>query len=159
MIHWPSREELHRTMPTEFRQYFGCKVAVIIYCFEIFSEHPSNLEARAHTWSSYRHHNTVKFLIGITPQGSVSFISNAWGGRASDKYITDHSKFLDNLLPGDLVLADRGFDIAESVGLVCAEVNIPSFTKGQSQLSPLDLEHTRKIAHVRIHAERVIGLV
>lgn len=30
--------------------------------------------------------------------------------------------FLDKLLPGDLVLADQGFDIKESVGLMCAEV-------------------------------------
>lgn len=159
LIHWPSREELQRTMPAEFRQYFGRKVAVIIDCFEIFIERPSNLLARAHTWSSYKHHNTVKFLIGITPQGSVSFISKAWGGRASDKFITEHCSFLNNLVPGDLVLADRGFDIAESVGLMCAEVKIPTFMKGRTQLSPLDLEHTRKIAHVRIHVERVIGLV
>ena len=159
LIYWPTREELQCTIPNEFRQYFGRKVAVIIDCFEIFIERPSNLAARAHTWSTYKHHNTVKFLIGITPQGSVSFISSAWGGRTSDKYITDHCGFLNKLLPGDLVLADRGFDIAESVGLVCAEVKIPSFMKGKSQLSPLHLEHTRKIAHVRIHVERVIGLV
>ena len=32
---------------------------------EVFIERPSNLLARACTWSSYKHHNTVKFLIGI----------------------------------------------------------------------------------------------
>jgi len=101
----------------------------------------------------------VKFLIGITPQGVVSFISKGWGGRASDKYVTEHCNFLDNILPGDLVLADRGFDIADSVGSVCGSLKIPAFTKGKDQLSPLDVETTRKIANVRIHVERVIGLV
>lgn len=40
-----------------------------------------------------------------------------------------------------------------------AQVKIPAFTRGKSQLSPVDLETTRKIAHVRIHVERVIGTV
>ena len=158
-IHWPDRDSLQETMPMQFRKHFGKKCAVIIDCFEVFIERPSNLKARAETWSSYKHHNTVKFLIGITPQGTVSFISKGWGGRVSDKYITEHSGFLNKLLPGDLVLADRGFDISDSVGTMCAQVNIPAFTKGRDQLSPADLEVTRKLANVRIHVERVIGTV
>lgn len=157
LVHWPSREDLQKTMPMEFRKYFGVKVAVIVDCFEIFIERPSNLMARAQTWSNYKHHNTVKFLIGITPQGVISYISPGYGGRASDKYITGDCGILDNLLPGDVVLADRGFDISEDVALMFAEVKIPAFTRGKTQLSPFDVEQTRKIAHVRIHVERVIG--
>ncbi|KAG1695932.1 hypothetical protein GQR58_006430 [Nymphon striatum] len=129
LLYWPEREELRPTMPIEFRRHFGLKTAVIIDCFEVFIQRPSNLMARAQTWSSYKHNNTVKFLIGITPQCScVFFVKGIW--RETD-----------------------------SVGLRCAQINIPSFTKGRSQLSPVDVETTRKIAHVRIHVERVIGLV
>ncbi len=159
LIRWPERETLRKTMPMEFRKYFGHRCAVIIDCFELFIEKPSGLKARAETWSSYKHHHTVKFLIRITPQGSVSFISKAWGGRVSDKFVTENSDFLSKLLPGDLVLADRGFDVKDSVGSVAAEVKIPAFTKGRDQLSPLDVESTRKLAHSRIHVERVIGSV
>ncbi|XP_069128215.1 uncharacterized protein [Argopecten irradians] len=159
LIYWPSKEERRETMPMEFRKYFGLKVAVIIDCFEVFSERPSDLTARAQTWSSYKHHNTVKFLIGISPQGTIVFISDAYGGRASDKFITNDSEFLDRLEYGDLVLADRGFDIADSVAQANSELRIPAFTKGKDQLAAIDLESTRKLAHVRIHVERVIGLV
>jgi hypothetical protein len=158
-IYWPRREELELTMPYQFRQHFNRKCISIIDCFEVFIERPSNLEARMETWSSYKHHNTVKFLVGITPQGTVSFISKAWGGRVSDKYITEHCGYLNKIQAGDLILADRGFDISETVGSLCAQVNIPAFTRGKDQLSACDVETTRKVANVRIHVERVIGLV
>ena len=114
----------------------------------------------AQTWSSYKHHNTIKYLISVTPQGTISFISKAWGGRTSDKKITEDSGYLNKLNVGDVVLADRGFNIAETVAMECAaSVLIPSFTKGKKQLSAAEVELTRKIAHVRIHVERVIGNV
>jgi len=104
---------------------------VVIDCFEVFIEKPLSLLARAQTFSDYKHHNTVKFLIGIAPQGVITYISKAWGGRASDKYITENSGILDNLQPGDIILADRGFNIEESVALYYAEVKIPAFTCGK----------------------------
>ena len=150
----------HQTsMPQCFKYSFGNKNTVIIDCFEVFINRPSNLLARAQTWSSYKHHNTVKVLIGITPQGTISYVSQAWGGRTSDKYLTENCGILNKLLPGDLVLADRGFTIAESVMFQQAQLAIPAFTKGKDQLDPVDVEKTRGIANVRIHVERVIGLL
>ena len=120
LVVWPDRHLLRKTMPMQFRKHFGRKCAVIIDCFEIFIERPSSVKAKCETWSSYKYHNTVKFLIGITPQGVISFISNSWGGRTSDKHLTEQSGFLDYILPGDIILADRGFDISASVGTICA---------------------------------------
>ena len=61
-----------------------------------------------------------------------------------------------NLLLGDIDLADRGFDIAESVGMMLASLHI---TRGKQQLTALEVEDTRTIANVCILVERVIGLV
>ena len=158
LIRWPDRDSLKKTMPMSFRQHFPSCV-VIIDCFEVFLDRPTSLLARAQTYSSYKHHNTVKYLIGITPQGTVSFISDGWGGRTSDKYITEHSALYDYLLPGDTVLADRGFDIKDSVALLHSKIVIPAFTKNKKQLDPITVEQTRSIANVRIHVERVIGNV
>ena len=49
-----------------------------------------------------------------------------------DKYVTENCALLAKLLPEDIVCADRGFDIEDSVGLSCAEVKIPAFTKGKN---------------------------
>ncbi len=101
----------------------------------------------------------MKYLIGITPQGTVSFISKGWGGRTSDKYVTENSGFLDKIVPGDVILADRGFSMEESFGLYHGVLKIPAFTKGKQQLDPIEIENTRGLAAVRIHVERVIGYV
>ena len=157
LINWPEREDLWLTMPQCFKYSFGNKT-VIIDCFEVFINRPSNLLARARTWSSYKHHNTVKVLIGITPQGTISYVSQDWGGRTSDKFLTENCGILNKLLPRDLVLADCGFTIAESVMFQQAQLAIPAFTKGKDQLDPVDVEKTRGIANVPVHVERVIGL-
>ncbi|KAJ1520387.1 hypothetical protein ONE63_003522 [Megalurothrips usitatus] len=161
LIVWPDRETLKSSMPMCFRKAFGTSVTVILDCFEIFVQRPSNLKARAQTWSSYKHHNTVKYLIGITPQGTVSFISSGWGGRTSDKFVTEAAStgFFDKLNPGDVIMADRGFNIGETSGIHQARVLMPAFMNGRSQLSATDVEETREIARVRIHVERVIGLL
>ena len=98
-------------------------------------------------------------MIAITPQGIISFISNGWGGRVSDKYIVENSGYLQYLRPGDVVLADRGFNVEDSVALQGATLDIPAFTRGCDQLPPGDIEATCKLANVRIHVERIIGAV
>ena len=44
--------------------------------------------------SSYKQHYTIKFLIGITSNGAVSYISDVYGGRASDAFIAQDSAWL-----------------------------------------------------------------
>ncbi|XP_077552871.1 uncharacterized protein LOC144167458 [Haemaphysalis longicornis] len=159
LVSWPQREELQKTMPMAFQSTFGNKVAVILDCFEIFLDRPSSMEPRSLAWSAHKHHSTVKYLIGIAPQGVITYISRGWCGRTSDKLLTESCGILKNLLPGDSVLADRGFTIGDAVGMCGAKLEIPAFTKGKAQLPAYSVEATRKLANVRIHVERVIGVL
>lgn len=77
----------------------------------------------------------------------------------SDVHLTENCGILNNLLPGDVILADRGFTIHESVGMYCATVKLPPFTKGKKQLSQLEVDTSRQLSSVRIHVERVIGVL
>uniref|UniRef100_UPI00359000F2 cullin-1-like n=1 Tax=Myxine glutinosa TaxID=7769 RepID=UPI00359000F2 len=154
LIHWPSRDALRLSMPSSFRKFFR-KCAVIIACTEVFIEQPSDLLARAQVWSNYKHHSTVKFLIGITPQGPICFLSKCWGGRATDTEITENSDLMNKLMPGDLVLADRGFFVDEYCGMAMAEVKVPPFTKGKKQLQKVEVDWSRELSCVLIHVERV----
>ena len=114
LIRWPNKEERVVNLPEVFKRFFA-DCTCIIDCTEIFIERPSNLTARSQTWSNYKQHNTAKVLIAITPHGTISYMSKAWGGRVSDKFISEQSGFLDKIMPGDLVLADRGFTIEDSM--------------------------------------------
>ena len=140
--------------------FFGKnKTTVIKDCFEVFKEKSSNLLAWVQTYSNYKSHNAIKVLIGMSPQGTIIFVSQAWGGCTSVKFLTENCGLLNKLKSGDLVMADRGFRIHESIWFHQAELSIPAFTKGKDQLDPVDLEKTRETANVRIHVECVIGLL
>ena len=77
------------------------------------------------TFSSYKNHNTFKALIGITPSGAISFVSTLHGGNISDRELTIRSGLLDILDPGDSVMADKGFTIADLLAAKGVSLNIP----------------------------------
>ena len=117
LIKWPEREELKKTMPLEFVQHFP-RCVCIIDCFEVFCQRPTDLMARAQTYSHYNSHNTVKFLIGIAPQGVISFLSHAWGGGgASDRHITESCDLPKHLIPSNVNLADHVFTVENRVSM------------------------------------------
>ena len=65
---WPSREDINASVPEDFKEKFP-NTRVIIDCTEIAVESPESLHTRAVYYSDYKHHNTYKALIGITPAG------------------------------------------------------------------------------------------
>ena len=64
--------------------------------------------------------------------------------------MTENFGFLRNLLPGDLVLADRDFTIHDKVMFYYENLNIPVFTKGKSQLDPVKIEKTLNLANINV---------
>ena len=57
----------------------------------------------------------------------------AMSGGTSDEYITKHCNILSKLNPDDIVHANHGFDIADNVAIMGAELKIPAFTKGRKR--------------------------
>ena len=153
---FPTQELVRKNMPAEFAEFSTTRI--ILDCTEIFIQRPSAMIAQSETWSDYKHHNTWKLLVGVTPNGQVTFLSDLWGGRVSDKQITRESGVLDLLDSGDNVMVDRGFDIKDIVpdGVT---VNMPPFLGGWDQMTAAETEETMNIASVRIHVERAIGRI
>ncbi len=141
----PDQEILRATLPECFKEKY-IHTTYIIDCSEIFIERPSSLSARAETFSNYKHHNTVKFLVAVSPTGAIHFVSKCWGGHVSDRHLTINCGFMDKLTYGDLVLADRGFDISDDLALIGASLAIPPFTRGKAQLSQREVNSSRALS-------------
>jgi DDE superfamily endonuclease len=153
---FPSKEITAQTLPLSFRNFPN--IRCIIDCTEVFIDRASSLSVQAQTFSNYKHHNTVKFLVAITPTGGICYVSNAWGGRTSDRVLTERCGFLDYIEEGDVVMADKGFTIGDLLTKKKAFLNIPPFLRSK-QFSVDEIAETKAIATVRIHVERAIGRV
>ncbi|XP_069101481.1 uncharacterized protein [Argopecten irradians] len=154
LISWPSKEQVKANLPKAFKGF--PKTRSVINCTEFFIQKPSLPSSQKVTWSQYKHHNSVKALISISPSGTLTFISKLFTGSISYRCIVHESGYLDFLEHGDDVMADRGFLIRDLLAKRYATLNIPPFALGH-QLSNRAVTRTRRIASARIHVERAIG--
>ena len=152
---WPCRSQIDHFMPQCFKESYP-STRCIVDATEIFIQQPSSPVAQQLTFSSYKNHNTFKAIVGITPSGAVSFISDIYGGTISDRELTEKCGILQKLEPGDSVMADKGFTIADILEPIGVSLNIPP-RKLQDQFEEPELIQTRRIASIRIHVERAIG--
>ena len=155
---WPSRTAIDKTMPEDFKKKYS-STRVIIDCTEVRCQMPSSLQLNGELFSNYKHRTTLKGLIGISPGGAITFISQLYTGSISDREIVARSGFLD--LPfedNDSVMADKGFTIQDLLPLGVS-LNIPFFLGSSSQMPAEDVVKTQEIASLRIHVERAINKI
>jgi hypothetical protein len=156
LLLWPDKEALMETMPLSFRVHYP-KCVAIIDCFEIFCEMHSNIVDKASCYSNYKSHHTAKYMISMTPQGSINFVSKGFGGRSSDVDIVNDSGFQDYIDEGDYVMTDRAFLIDEALQIRGATLVMPALKGRRLQLEGSETERSRIISNERIHIERGIG--
>ena len=152
---YPSQEITKLHLPECFVKKYP-STTLIIDATEIYIEKPSNPEAQQLTFSSYKNTNTLKALIGIVPKGSISFVSTLFGGSISDKELTARSGLLDKVQRGEVIMADRGFNIQDMLASKGVRVNIPPFMNPTGQFEERELLETRRIATLRIHVEHAM---
>ena len=144
---WPSKEVVNETMPVTFKNTYPT-TRCIIDCTELFCQRPSSMSIQSHMYSQYKSHVTYKGLVGISPSGAVTFVSQLYEGCISDNEIVKRSGFLQKDLwsNGDSVMADRGFTIEENLKPLNVKLNIPAFLDQREQFSEEEIKESQTIA-------------
>ncbi|CAN7942210.1 unnamed protein product, partial [Ixodes hexagonus] len=162
---WAPREIIDATMPAEFAQKYASTRAsssffsstrVILDATEIKCEVPSSLSLQSSTYSPYKSSNTFKGLIGVSPNGLVTFVSELFTASIWDRECTVRSGFLElDFEQTDTVMADKGFLIEDLLQDKGIKLNLPPFLRS-STFSKDEVQETKEIASLRIHVERRI---
>ncbi|XP_031337295.1 uncharacterized protein LOC116179684 [Photinus pyralis] len=155
MAEVPTTSKNKCCLPSSFNSFTNCRM--ILDCTEMACIHPQNMEKQRATYSSYKHRNTLKGLIGVAPNGVITYASKLYPGSISDKKIVQDSGVLKVFQPGDLILADKGFLIADLLPQG-VHINTPPFLCS-AQFTPEQVIMTRTIARARIHVERAISRI
>ena len=98
------------------------RTRVILNATEIYIEQPHLPELQQMTFFNYKNDNTFKALVGISPDGVITFVSSLY-----HKSLARRNGVLDLLEEGESVMADLGFDIEEDLLLRGVHLNVPPF--------------------------------
>ncbi len=152
----PSQAKCRGSMPKSFDEFVSARV--VVDATEITQDIPHELNKQASCYSNYKSRHTVKALTGVAPNGALVFVSDLYPGSVSDVAIVDHSEMLQQLVAGDLILADKGFTIHKLLPSG-VNLNIPPFLIGKSQFTKEEARLCSKIARARIHVERANAII
>lgn len=153
LIVWPTSEECRRNLPKCFEKFPN--VRVVLDCTEISIQKPKSLCCQIITYSHYKGTQTVKFMTGVSPAGLITFVSDAYGGRASDNAIFEQSGIIKKLEMGrDAIMVDKGFRIENITDAHYIKLYRPPFLKNKGQFSEEEALENVEIAKARVHIER-----
>ena len=152
LIRWPQTT----IGPTDPPYNLLPNTVAIIDGTEIFIQRPSNLATQKSSYSDYKSHTTVKYLVGIdTFTGVFVYVSPGFSGNSSDRFTVQQSGILDELKPGQRILADKGYNARDLFAQKRCFLTIPSFLS-DGRLTAQEGMQSRTIASVRIRVENAI---
>ena len=152
LIKWPQTT----IGPTDPPYNLLPNAVAIIDGTEIFIQRPSNLTTQKSSYSDYKSHTTVKYLVAIdTFTGVFVFVSPGFSGSSSDRFTIQYSGFLNELKPGQRILADKGYNVRDLFAQKRCFLTIPSFLN-DGRLAAEEAMQSRTIASVRIRVENAI---
>ena len=154
---WPTRDIVIETMPECFKDTYP-NARVMIDCTELFCQKPSSLTIQSSLFSHYRHHITYKGLVGVSPSGTITFISELYDGSTPGVEIVKKCGILNKELwkKDDDLMAGRGFTIKKQVERLGVPLNMSSYLARKDQLFEKEVTESYIIAAVRTHVERAI---
>lgn len=156
VVFWPDKEDVLKNMPRSFSKFRSTRA--ILDAYEIPVEKPKCIRCRIRLYSHYKKNFTAKVMMVCTPSGFICLCAGSFGGRASDKVVTKHTKVYEKCDPGDALMVDKGFAIDDECKEYMVNLIRPPFQRNK-KYSKSESVQCAKIARARVHVERVIQRV
>lgn len=112
LINWSNKTEIVSNLPSRFNNFQD--IIVILDCTEIAVQSPKYFSCGIKLYSNYKGTFTIKCMIGISPDGLITFIGEPYGGRASGIIIFELSlsyQLLLKMSKNDALMVDKGLSI------------------------------------------------
>lgn len=116
---------------------------------EMIQDVPSDMNCQSLSYSNYTSRHTVKAVTCVAPNSTLVFCSDLYPGSA----IVEHCNILDQVQPGDMILADKGFNIFDRLP-AGVTLNIPSFLSSKGHFNKEEAKLCYTIGRSRIRVER-----
>jgi len=148
-VTFPSQIKYKGSLPSSFEDFRSARASVD--AVEISQDIPHGLDSQARTYSSYKSRHTVKAVTAVAPNGTITYCSTLYPGSTSDVAIIRHCKILQKFVPGDVILADKGFTVHDQLPSG-VHLNLLPFLTDKKQFTAQEAK-IYKIARARIHVE------
>lgn len=131
----------------------------------IYVEKSLNHEVQRNTYSSHKKRNYVKFMLGVTTDGTIVFASGPYKAIENDAQITkkillQNLPMLDPFEPEDIVIVDRGFRDCQielmNKGYI---VKMPACQPNNIQFSTKEANESRFVTKVRYIIEQMNSVI
>lgn len=161
LFNWNRQDLLRHTSPLSRRLYnINENEAVVTfdgtYIYTVIS---SNYNFQKQTYSVQKHRNLVKFMMCVSTDGLILGAYGPFDARKNDASILmeimrEQGNIFDLLLPGDVVVLDRGFrDCVRLLQNRQLVVKIPPFAAGGRQFTTAQANASRKTTKTRFVVE------
>ena len=103
---WKSPAAVKANLPPEFSAYSDTQV--ILDCMELRCQTPSSLVLQIEVFSHYRSHCTFKAMVGMSPDGALTFISPLFEDPMRDKEVFRQSGIKNLLTHNTAIMVEWG---------------------------------------------------
>lgn len=154
---WPTREQVRESMlPAIFQESKYVDTRVVFEYAELRHEDTSTRLLKSQSYKDYKSSYTYKGLIGLAPNGAVTFASRLLAHSLSDAELLLKSGILQLCEKDDAVLVDVDFVIGD----VCTEHGIKMYHSpykyGEPYSQASEVVSVEEITRLRAHVDPVI---
>ena len=87
----------------------------------------------------------MKAIVCVSPCGTLTFVSDLFGGSISDQDIVQRSRLLTLFEPGDKILVDRGVNILQDCTDHQLQLVVPAFLNGRTTFTAVETMQSRQV--------------